>query len=193
VRRVYLITHPDVIINPAVPVPLWPLSPQGRERMQKMLLQPWVCNIGSIYCSAEQKAVDGAEILARFLSIPFTQIGGLGEIDRTATGYLPYTEHEQVVDMFFAHPDRSASGWETASHAQQRIAFALETIIEDDTAQGDIAVISHGGVATLYLCRIKGASIVRREAPPNKNGGSYYCFDAQSKSLIHDWKLIDST
>ena len=31
---VYFITHPDVLIDPAVPVPEWPLSPRGRARMQ---------------------------------------------------------------------------------------------------------------------------------------------------------------
>ena len=34
---VYFITHPDVTIDPAVPVPAWPLSPRGRARMTAIL------------------------------------------------------------------------------------------------------------------------------------------------------------
>ena len=33
---VYFITHPDVVIDPDVPVPQWPLSAQGKERMKKI-------------------------------------------------------------------------------------------------------------------------------------------------------------
>ena len=63
-KLAYLITHPDVIVDPNVPVPQWPLSARGRERMQQMLYQPWVATITAVYSSAEQKAIDGAHILA---------------------------------------------------------------------------------------------------------------------------------
>ena len=107
-KKVYLITHPDVIIDPAVPIPQWPLSPLGKQRMQKLLLQPWVHSVGSIYSSTEQKAVDGAEILAHDLSLAPTQMLELGEIDRSSTGYLPYSEHMAIVDQFFAHPTKAS-------------------------------------------------------------------------------------
>jgi hypothetical protein len=35
---VYLITHPDVVIDPDVPAPQWPLSARGKERMKKMMM-----------------------------------------------------------------------------------------------------------------------------------------------------------
>jgi hypothetical protein len=89
VRLVYFITHPDVVIDPEVPVPQWHLSQRGRERMKKLLAQPWVEGIGAVYCSTEQKAIDGAEILAAHLSIGYEMVEELGEIDRSATGYLP--------------------------------------------------------------------------------------------------------
>jgi hypothetical protein len=51
---VYFITHPDVVIDPEVPVPQWPLSHRGKERMKKLLAKPWIDTIGSIYSSTEQ-------------------------------------------------------------------------------------------------------------------------------------------
>ena len=109
-RLVYFITHPDVIIDPAVPVPRWPLSSRGRERMKKLLAQPWMDSISSVYCSTEQKAIDGAEVLAGHLMIVYEMIDELGEIDRSATGDLPQEEHAVTAEMFFVHPDRVGEG-----------------------------------------------------------------------------------
>jgi broad specificity phosphatase PhoE len=150
-RSVYFITHPDVVIDPAVPVPQWPLSPRGKERMKELLTQPWMDSISSIYCSTEQKAIDGAEVLARHLTIGYEMIEELGEIDRSATGYLPKEEHAATAEAFFTHPEMSVRGWEKAVDAQRRIVRAVERVIEGDRGEGNIAIVSHGGVGTLYL------------------------------------------
>lgn len=86
VRLIYFITHPNVKIDPAVPVPQWPLSERGRERMEIGLRQPWVPELKAIYSSTEQKAIDGAELLAKHLGLEFTQREALGENDRSALG-----------------------------------------------------------------------------------------------------------
>ena len=38
----YFVTHPEVLIDPSVPVPEWPLSSQGIQRVRLMLDQPWI-------------------------------------------------------------------------------------------------------------------------------------------------------
>jgi broad specificity phosphatase PhoE len=188
---VYFITHPDVIIDPEIPVPQWPLSRRGKERMKKLLTRSWIDAIDSVYSSTEQKAIDGAKILAEHLEIENEMVEELGEVDRSSTGYLPYEEHEATAKKLFAYPDKSIRGWETARQAQQRIVQAVEEVVANDKGDGDIVIVSHGGVGVLYLCHLKGCPISLKEGPPGANGGSYYCFDAQSKSLIHDWKQID--
>jgi broad specificity phosphatase PhoE len=190
-RLVYFITHPDVVIDPKVPVPQWPLSRRGRERMKRLMARPWVKSTSSVYCSTEQKAIDGAAILAGHLSIGYKMVEELGEIDRSATGYLPEEEHAATAEMFFAHPESSIRGWETARDAQRRIVKTVEGIIEGDTGRGNIAIVSHGGVGTLHLCHVKGRPISWRERQPGGSGGNYYCFEAQSKILVHGWKPID--
>ena len=190
-RLVYFITHPEVVIDPGVPVPKWPLSHQGRERMKKLLVQPWIDSISAVYCSTEQKAIDGAEILAGHLSIGYGMDEGLGEIDRSATGYLPQQEHAATAELFFSRPERSIRGWETACDAQRRIAAAVEEVIEGDKGKGNIAIVSHGGVGTLHLCQLKGCPISWEERQPGGSGGNYYCFEAQSKTLVHGWRSID--
>ena len=160
--------------------------------MRKLLAKPWARSIGSVYCSAEQKAIDGAEILSAHLSIGYRVVEGLGEIDRSATGYLPEQEHAATAALVFAHPERSIRGWETARHAQQRIVEMVKIITERVTEKGNIAIVSHGGVGTLYLCHLADCPISCTERQPGSTGGNYYCFDAQSGVLIHSWRPIDS-
>ncbi len=168
----YFITHPNVVVSRDVPVPRWPLSELGKRRMRAGLSQPWVRDIGAIYSSTEQKAIDGAEILAAHLSLPFTQIEELGENDRSATGFLPPDEFERVVDQFFAKPHESVRGWERAIDAQARVVRAVERIQH----AGTIAIVSHGAVGTLLYCHLAGEPIARRWDQPPNGGGNYYSF-----------------
>ncbi len=190
-RQVYLITHPDVIVDPDVPAPQWPLSALGRARMERMLDKPWVQGIGAVYCSSEQKAVDGAQILASYLGLDFEMIEGLGEVDRSATGYLPADEHQAVADLLFSRPDESVRGWETARDAQKRMAAAVDAILDGPLAEGAVAIVTHGGVGALYLSHLKGVGIERGQEAPHPGGGCYYCFDADSRLLVHGWRTID--
>ena len=160
--------------------------------MQQMLRQSWVATITAVFSSAEQKAIDGARILAEHLNITPHIVEALGEIDRSSTGYLPAAEHAATADAFFADPDHSARGWETARAAQERIINAVEPIIEAESSRGNIALVSHGAVATLYLCHLKGVPLTKQQRPHAPNGGAYYCFEVETKTLVQDWMLIDS-
>lgn len=190
-KIVYIITHPDVMVDPDVPVPRWPLSERGVERMRALLHQPWIADVTAIYCSTEQKAIDGAEVLAQHLSLPVHQVAELGENDRSATGFLPPDEFQATADQFFAHPNTSIRGWETAAAAQQRIVRAVNGVIGQEPLSGAIAIVSHGGVSTLLLCHLANYEIARTYDQPGSSGGNYYAFEAESRRLLHGWKPID--
>src|SRR5688500_846734 len=144
--------------------------------MRAGLRQPWVRDITAIYCSTEQKAIDGAEILGEHLSLPFHEVEALGENDRSATGFLPPDEFERVADQFFGSPAQSIRGWECAVDAQARIVRAVEQIAAQDKTTGAVAVISHGAVGTLLYCHLAGEPIARRWDQPPNGGGNYYRF-----------------
>ena len=190
-RRIYFITHPDVVIDPIIPVPQWPLSARGRSRMQRLLSRAWLPQIGAIYCSTEQKAIDGAAILSAATGVPFHAVAELGENDRSATGYLPPAEFDATVDAFFAHPSASVRGWERAEAAQTRIVRAITRIARAAPDSSPIAVVSHGGVGALLLCHLKGQPISRTEEQPGRSGGHYFLFHLPKGRLIHGWKPID--
>ena len=191
-KFVYFITHPEVVIDPAVPVTRWPLAEKGKERLGVMLDQPWIFEIGSVYCSAEQKAIDGAAILGEFVELDYHIVPELGELDRSSTGYLPHAEHEAAADAAFAHPDKSSRGWETASAAQKRILKVVQRLIRADQNHGHIAIVSHGAVGAFLLCHLKGVSISRAHDQPGSGGGNFFAFQAENLALLHDWRPIDS-
>ncbi len=192
-RTLYFITHPNVIISRNVPVPQWPLSEVGRERMKAGLSQPWMSDISSIYCSTEQKAIDGAKIISSHRSIGYSQVSSLGENDRSATGFLPPPEFEAAADAFFAKPEQSVRGWETAANAQTRVVEAVYSIAASDQSKGAIALISHGAVGTLLYCHLSGQPISRRWDQPPNCGGNYYAFELDPNQVYSWWKPIDKT
>jgi broad specificity phosphatase PhoE len=186
-RTFYLITHPNVAIDPAVPVPDWPLSPLGRRRMTLGLAQPWIGTLTAIYASGERKARDGAEILARHLGCGYRVDPDLGENDRSSTGFLPPAEFEAVADEFFAMPDRSVRGWERAVDAQRRVAGAVARIDAADTTRGSIALVAHGGVGTLLYCHLAGLPISRTWDQPPSGGGNFFSFTLSPTRVHSHW------
>jgi hypothetical protein len=143
---VHFMTHPEVIIDPAMPVTDWPLSPLGLQHMHLALRQPWLAGVRAIFSSAERKARDAAALMADYLGLSTCIIETLGENDRSATGYLPKAEFDAVADTFFAYPQESVRGWERAVDAQRRIIGAVDRAIARSVG-GDVAIVSPEGLA----------------------------------------------
>ncbi len=188
---IYFITHPDVHIDPNLPVTDWSLSDSGTRRMHTMLNLDWVKSIQRIYCSSEKKAIDGAQVLSDYLTLPFHTVHELGENDRSSTGYLPLQEFELVADQFFAQPSLSVRGWETAHAAQSRIVKAIQQIIDTESGNRSIAIISHGAVGALLLCHLHHWSIAREHDQPGNGGGNYFSFESDTLKINHNWLAID--
>lgn len=188
---VHFLTHPEVVIDPAAPVPDWPLSAAGVLRMRLAAGRPWLAGVRSIFTSVERKATDAAGLLAEQLAISPIAIESLGENDRSATGYLPEAEFEAVADEFFARPERSVRGWERAADAQRRIVAAVEQAVVLAAGEGDIAIVSHGGVGALLLCHLKGVPISRDADQPGGGGGHFFSFDRASRRLLTGWRRIE--
>jgi broad specificity phosphatase PhoE len=187
---VIFITHPEVVIDPAVPVPRWPLSPVGRARMEAFAEALAGRPVAAVWSSDEQKALDGAAILAERLGAPRHVDEGLGENDRSATGYLAPPEFWEVVEQFFARPDESIRGWETARHAQDRIVSAMGGV---DTASPDgvVLVVAHGGVGALLTAHLQGVTIGAEDRPGHAGGGCYLVIERGPLQLRDTWRAVE--
>ncbi len=185
------ITHPQVRIDPDIPVPQWGLSELGAARVHEAAGSTWALTMRRIISSDETKAIETAQILAAACGAQVEIVHGMHENDRSATGFLPPPEFEKAADWFFANPEESFHGWERAIDAQQRIVSAVERILADHDTSEPIAFVGHGGVGTLLKCHLEGRSIGRDRDQPG-GGGNLYCFSLADRRLSCDWTPIET-
>jgi broad specificity phosphatase PhoE len=187
--RAIFLTHAEVVIDPAMPVPDWSLTPHGRDRHARFAHDPALGRVTALFCSAERKAMEGAEAMAGTLGLAPRVRPDLGENDRSATGYLPKPEFEATADRFFAEPDASVRGWERARGAQARIVAAVRNALAEDRPAGDVLFVGHGGTAALLRCWLLRCVITRAEDQPGP-GGCWFAFDATLDAAPSPWSVI---
>ncbi len=185
------ITHPQVRIDPDVPVPQWGLSEIGRSRAELAARSPWARSLRRIISSDETKAIETAEILAASAGIPLDVVEHMHENDRSATGFLPPAAFEAAADWFFAHPEESFKGWERAVDAQARIVAAVSRILKDHDPALPIAFVGHGGVGALLKCHMLGHPISRTQDQPG-GGGNLFRFALADRDVSCDWTPIEA-
>jgi len=190
--QIFFVTHPEVVFDPSIPVPKWPLSELGRQRMAKFAEALRPTGVAAVWSSRERKARDGADILAEVLGVSPQIDAALGENNRDSTGYIAPPEFWQVVEAFFANPTRSIRGWETAADAQTRIVGAVSRIASSAPKHGPIVIVSHGGVGRLLAAHLQRVKIGQEDRPVNPGGGSFLTIDSVSLSLSQCWRDIEA-
>lgn len=192
-RAVYL-SHPQVEINPAVPVPLWNLSQDGRVRAEAFVAAAGIPKGTAVFSSGETKAIEFAELIAAAAGTHVIINHELGENDRSATGFLPPLLFEEMADRFFAHPEESVHGWERAIDAQARIVANVGVALECIAEGMPVIFCGHGGVGTLLKCHLAERPISRSEDQGNfghRGGGNAFLFDMARRELLKDWTPME--
>ncbi|AUH33292.1 histidine phosphatase family protein [Paracoccus tegillarcae] len=183
------LSHPQVAIDPNMPVPDWPLSDQGRARIAALADAPWLAATSAVVSSAEVKARETAAMIAAILGLPPRSDPALNEIDRSSTGYVPHDRHEALADAFFADPQDSAEGWERASDVQRRGMTAIRRHVADH-GDGDLLIIGHGGIGTMCWCALSGDDPRRRPDQP-AGGGAVWAASLPDLAPIHAWQPME--
>ncbi len=189
-RYLRYLTHPQVRIDAAVPVPLWGLSDVGRARVEATKHILPLDQTELIVSSMETKAIETAAILANHWNISIFVKEAAHENDRSATGFLPPPEFEKMADAFFAEPEKSIRGWERAIDAQTRI-IAIATDAVAAQSEGDILFVGHGGVGTLLFCHLACLPIQRIRDQP-AGGGNMFCYNVDTQKIVHGWIALES-
>jgi broad specificity phosphatase PhoE len=187
--HVRYLTHPQVRIDPAAPVPSWGLSDVGRTRTETLAKTGWFSGTTQIIASAERKAIETAEIIGKELKVTLEMREAMHENDRSATGFLPPSEFEMVANKFFAEPHVSISGWERAIDAQLRIVREVEHVLARDEP-GDVLFVGHGAVGTLLFCHYSNFAIDRAYDQP-AGGGHYFGFVKDGRRVLHPWRPME--
>ena len=182
------LTHPQVEMNPSIPVPQWGLNATGRERVRALATAGWLAGTRHVISSGERKAIETATPLAAALGVSVVIVEAMHENDRSATGFLPPPEFEKVANEFFARPLESVRGWERAADAQARIVREAEAALARAVG-GDVLLVGHGAVGTLLYCHYAGLPIDRRY--DQKGGGNYFTFAKAGRKVLHHWRAME--
>ena len=188
-RILRYVTHPQVKIDPSVPVPDWKLSEIGRKRAVIFARLPLLATTSIIVSSAEKKARETAEIISSVVNAPIQICENSHENDRSATGFLEPQEFEKVADQFFALPMESTRGWEKAIDAQTRI-VSEAVLLMNKKLEGDLLMVGHGAVGTLLFCHLAKLDISRKCDQP-AGGGHVFAYNIDTQTVCHSWKSIE--
>ena len=185
------LSHPQVVIDPDVPVAEWGLNDIGRARVAALVEAGWLAGTSIIVSSIERKAIETAEPIAAALGVRVEVREAMGENDRTATGYLPEAEFQRVADAFFANPQESIRGWERAVDAQARVVAEIEAVLARDV-DGDVLLVGHGAVGTLAYCHYAGLAISREHDQPPGGGGNFWVMQRDERRVQHGWRAMET-
>ena len=183
------LTHPQVNVDPAIPVPSWGLSEVGRARTEAVAGTGPLSATTQIVSSRERKAIETAEIIAAKLNVDVELREAMHENDRSATGFLIPDEFEAVAHQFFAQPHTSIRGWERAIDAQLRIVREVEHVLARNRP-GDVLFVGHGGVGTLLYCHYSGFAIDRAYDQP-AGGGHFFALTKDDRRVQHSWYRLE--
>ncbi len=185
------LTHPQVVIDPDVPVKEWSLTDQGCERARALAASGRLDRTTRIISSGEVKARQTADILAEATGVSVEQREAMHENDRTSTGFLKPAEFEAVADAFFADPDVSMRGWETARTAQERIVREVKDTLQQPLT-GDVLFVGHGAVGTLLYCALSGVKISRAYDQGAGGGGNIFTMTFPELEPLSHWVSIEA-
>ena len=183
------LTHPQVVIDPLIPVPSWGLSEVGKARTETIASTGQLSRTTQIISSGERKAIETAEIIAAKLNVDVEVRDGMHENDRSATGFLVPDEFEVVANQFFAQAHISIRGWERAIDAQSRIVREVEHVLARNRP-GDVLFVGHGGVGTLLYCHYSGFAIARTH-DQLAGGGCFFTFTRDDRRVQHAWCRLE--
>ena len=189
------VTHPQVVQDPAVPVPRWGLSPKGRERAERFANHQMARAAGRIISSFETKALELAAVLSTVSGVRVESGENFGENDRSSTGFVPSDRFEQLADAFFAHPEISAEGWERSVDAQTRVVGAFEAALAAHDPAVPVVFCGHGAVGTLLKCHLGGRAIARSEDQSrhgDRGGGNVFVVRLRDRALLSEWMAMET-
>jgi len=153
VRKLILVRHSLSKVEPDVEASRWRLTAEGRRRCTPLAQQLAAHDPSLIVTSLEPKAMETGKIVAGLLSLALETAQDLHEHDRRGVGFLGSQETFQAsVASVFEQPGKLAFGNETGDQAHDRFARAVTGVVEQHPS-GNLAVVCHGTVLTLFVAR----------------------------------------
>lgn len=153
----YLVRHPETRVDLSMPSSQWSLSEEGVNQAQRLARQPFWRDVSMIFASDEPKAVTTARLVAAHTGLPWQTRSCLGELDRHSYQPPDIAAYRSAVTCMFSLPEESVRGWETRTHAEDRIITCVQELVAEHQ-HATAAIISHGMILTIFLACLTGLS-----------------------------------
>jgi broad specificity phosphatase PhoE len=151
-RKLILVKHSAPHVVQGVPPSKWVLSDDGQRRCEALAARLKPCAPSLIVTSSEAKARQTGKIVADALAVPVEMAAGLHEHDRDDVPHMPSREFLSYMALVFAKRSQRVLGNETADEAMERFSAAIEATLQAHP-EGNIVVVSHGTVISLFAAR----------------------------------------
>jgi broad specificity phosphatase PhoE len=148
-RTLILAKHAMPELRPDVPAARWHLSTEGIAGAKRLAERLRAYEPNVVVSSTEPKALETAAIVSEALGVQLESPFGLHEHERPEPGLLEPAVFERRIAELFARPSELVFGAESASDALRRFATAVDRAVADN--RGNVAVISHGTVISLFV------------------------------------------
>lgn len=186
VMKIYLITHPDTVINRRLRQEKWKISRDGWKQVRNLGKKKFWKDVEFIFTSTEPKANLSAKYWSKKHNIPMKIVNGIEEIDNRK--FLPKKKLSKNLDLFYAEPSKHAGDWETAEHCLKRMIKAINKTRGESRKKHykGIAIVSHGAAANLYVCHLK--KILPNASTGQKKIGSWIKINSEKQKVLSKWQ-----
>ena len=183
-RRLVLVRHAQVRLDAELPPRLWELTAEGREAAEALArLEPFA-GVEALVTSPEPKARATAEPIARAAGVKLRVEPDLREAERGAS---PVDDR----DGFIAQVDAwlgggPVPGWEERDAAAARIVACIEQLLAE--SRGDLVLVSHGTVLSLYLAWLRGQERVDLSEWETIPLPAVAVIDPSARAILAPWR-----
>jgi broad specificity phosphatase PhoE len=154
VRSLILVRHSLPEIKREIPAIEWRLSDAGVLRARELAKRLPSPDTTRVYTSVEPKAKETGRILAEEWGLDVEAIPGLHEHERPEAQLMTREQFELTIRELFARRTDLVFGSETAERARRRFTAAVMRLIA--STPGDVVIVSHGTVMTLFVAEATG-------------------------------------
>jgi broad specificity phosphatase PhoE len=186
-KYLILVKHSMPEMEQDRPANTWKLSEEGQRRAQRLAEHLKEYGAEAIVSSAEPKAKQTADIIARQLGLSVKIVPNLHEHDRANVPFLPHDTFQASIRDFFQKPDELVFGIETANEAYTRFYGAVHSIL-NEYSKKTVVVVTHGTVISLFVSRLTGSS--DHELWNLLGLPSYVALDLESSEVIVKNKIV---
>ena len=186
-RRLVLVRHAQVRLDPELPPQRWELTADGRADGERLARLDVFDGIAAVVTSPEPKARATAEPIAAAAGVELRVDPDLREAERGAAPVDDRAAFVARVDAWLG--GTRVPGWEERDFAAARIVGCIERLLA--ASSGDLALVSHGTVLSLYLSWLRGQERVDLDEWAALSLPAVAVVDPSARTIVVPWRGVE--